>query len=77
VREVVFLEVLTHVCELMTDPFGNYLCQRLLDVCTDTQRVCLLQRVAQDLVPISLNIHGTRVVQKIIEVMNTHSEVRA
>jgi hypothetical protein len=29
----VFSELLEHVTELMTDPFGNYLVQKLLDRC--------------------------------------------
>ncbi|KAI9445526.1 ARM repeat-containing protein [Lactarius indigo] len=41
-------------------PFGNYLCQKLLEYSTDEQRNIICESVAQDLVNISLNMHGTR-----------------
>jgi len=65
--EAIFSEVMEHMVELMTDPFGNYLCQKLLDCCNRQQRAQIVQRVAPHLVSISLNIHGTRAAQKLIE----------
>ncbi|KAJ7754138.1 armadillo-type protein [Mycena olivaceomarginata] len=44
---------------IMTDPFGNYLCQKLLEYSTDEQRNVICDSIAQDLVNISLNMHGT------------------
>ena len=41
--EVIFSEVMEHMVELMTDPFGNYLCQKLLDCCTREQRAIIVQ----------------------------------
>lgn len=32
-------EVLEHLVELMMDPFGNYLVQKLLDRCSEEQRL--------------------------------------
>ncbi|KAL1916692.1 uncharacterized protein VTP21DRAFT_5396 [Calcarisporiella thermophila] len=65
--EMIFGEVKEHFVELMTDPFGNYLCQKLIEYCTEEQRTALIQTVSSDLVPISLNMHGTRAVQRLIE----------
>lgn len=75
VFDVIYVEVFTHINELQTDPFGNYLCQKLLDYASDSERLAMVQAVSRDLVAISLNIHGTRVVQKMLEVMSTHEEV--
>lgn len=36
---VVFQEALQHLVPLMTDPFGNYLVQKLLDRCSEEQRL--------------------------------------
>lgn len=36
---IVFPEVLDNLIELMTDPFGNYLTQKLLDRCSEEQRL--------------------------------------
>lgn len=58
------------------DPFGNYLCQKLLDYCNDEQRTIIVETVAKDLVGISLNMHGTRAVQKMIESLSTSRQVR-
>ena len=35
----VFEEVLENIVELMVDPFGNYLVQKLLDRCSEQQRL--------------------------------------
>lgn len=72
---LVFEEVYDHIAELMTDPFGNYLCQKLIEVCTEAQRSAIIHRIAPDLVHISLNLHGTRAVQKLIEYLTTESQV--
>lgn len=53
------------------DPFGNYLCQKLLEYSTDEQRNVICESVAQDLVNISLNMHGTRAVQKMIDFLSS------
>lgn len=60
---------------LVLDPFGNYLCQKLLEYSTDDQRNVICESVAQDLVNISLNMHGTRAVQKMIDFLSTRRQV--
>lgn len=64
---MIFRETFGHFPELMTDPFGNYLCQKLLEYSTDEQRSAMIETVATDLVGISLNMHGTRAVQKMVD----------
>ena len=58
----------------LIDPFGNYLCQKLLEYSTDEQRNVICESVAQDLVNISLNMHGTRAVQKMIDFLSTRRQ---
>ena len=58
------------------DPFGNYLCQKLLEHCDDQKRLRIVQTVAPDLVNISLNMHGTRAVQKMLEFLSTAEQIR-
>jgi Pumilio-family RNA binding repeat len=41
------------------DPFGNYLCQKLLEYSTDEQRNVICESVAQDPVNISFNAHAS------------------
>lgn len=58
------------------DPFGNYLCQKLLEFCNDEQKYQIVKRVSPDLVEIAKNMHGTRAVQKMIECLSSPPQVR-
>ncbi|XP_054804103.1 uncharacterized protein LOC129307233 [Prosopis cineraria] len=76
--QVIFSEIIEHVVELMMNPFGNYLMQKLLDVCTEEQRMQILLMITKEpgqLVRISLNTHGTRVIQKLIETLKTKQQI--
>jgi hypothetical protein len=64
---LVFTECLPHFVDLMMDPFGNYLCQKLFEHCDQMQRLELIRQSAAQLAQVSLNPHGTRVVQKMVE----------
>ncbi|KAJ4874513.1 hypothetical protein Rs2_39531 [Raphanus sativus] len=75
---IIFNEVISHVVELMMDPFGNYLMQKLLDVCTEEQRTQIVLVATAEpgqLIRISLNAYGTRVVQRLVETIRTGKQV--
>uniref|UniRef100_A0A0D3D7F7 PUM-HD domain-containing protein n=1 Tax=Brassica oleracea var. oleracea TaxID=109376 RepID=A0A0D3D7F7_BRAOL len=75
---IIFNEVIPHVVEVMTDPFGNYLMQKILDVCNEEQRMQIILIVTAQpgwLVQISLNTYGTRVVQRLVETVKTKKQV--
>ncbi|KAJ0231139.1 putative pumilio 7 [Hirschfeldia incana] len=75
---VIFNEVIPHVVELMMDPFGNYLMQKLLDVCNEEQRTQIVLVATAEpgqLIRISLNAYGTRVVQRLVETIKTGKQV--
>ncbi|CAD6267821.1 unnamed protein product [Miscanthus lutarioriparius] len=74
----VFDGVIEHIDELMVDPFGNYLIQKLLEQCNDNQKMHILYEITKipgQLVKVACNMHGTRVVQKVIETVSTSNEV--
>eukprot|EP00268_Persea_americana_P059224 TRINITY_DN7245_c0_g1_i1.p1 TRINITY_DN7245_c0_g1~~TRINITY_DN7245_c0_g1_i1.p1 ORF type:complete len:811 (-),score=137.71 TRINITY_DN7245_c0_g1_i1:311-2743(-) len=76
--QMIFNEIIDHAIELMMNPFGNYLMQKLLDVCTEEQRMQLILVVTQipgELVKISLNMHGTRAVQKLIDTLKIQRQI--
>ncbi|XP_022768330.1 putative pumilio homolog 7, chloroplastic isoform X2 [Durio zibethinus] len=76
--QIIFNEVIDNIVELMMHPFGNYLVQKLLDVCTEEQRlqiVLMVTKEAGQLVRISLNTYGTRVVQKLIETLKSRQQI--
>ncbi|KAL9306995.1 putative pumilio 8 [Arabidopsis thaliana] len=75
---IIFIEVIPHVVELMMDPFGNYLMQKLLDVCNEEQRTQIILMVTSEpgqLIRISLNAYGTRVVQRLVESIKTRKQI--
>ncbi|EGE03881.1 RNA-binding protein [Trichophyton equinum CBS 127.97] len=74
--QIIFRETQIHVVELMTDPFGNYLCQKLLEFTNDEQRTGLINIAAPHLVQIALNQHGTRALQKMIEFISTPEQIQ-
>ncbi|XP_058080699.1 putative pumilio homolog 8, chloroplastic [Magnolia sinica] len=70
----IFLELKDHLSELMVDPFGNYLIQKLAEFCNDEQRlemVFALTENEHELSSICLDTHGTRAVQKLLEHLTT------
>ncbi|KAG8694993.1 hypothetical protein FRC08_008124 [Ceratobasidium sp. 394] len=73
-RDIIFHETFGLLANLMTDPFGNYLCQRLFQYSTDEQRTAICESIAHDLVGISLDMHGTRALQKIISFLPTRRQ---
>ena len=73
--DLVFDATHTDVVSLSMDPFGNYLVQKLLQYGTPEQRMTLVQGAASSLITIALNVHGTRVVQKMIEVADTDAQL--
>lgn len=72
---VIYNEIHTHFVDLMTDPFGNYLCQKLLERCDDSQRTSIVDVIAPEFLKICLSMHGTRAVQKLIEFLSTKRQV--
>ncbi|KAL0911039.1 hypothetical protein M5K25_019142 [Dendrobium thyrsiflorum] len=74
----IFSEIIFHITELMTDPFGNYLIQKLLEVCNEEKMMFILKVVTRnndELIRISCDMHGTRAVQKIIETVRTPEQI--
>lgn len=67
----IFNELSPHFAELMTDPFGNYLSQKLVECASGAQRVLLLHNAFSRLSSIAHDSHGTRATQKIIDYITT------
>jgi len=66
--EMILAEVQSRLSTLMMDPFGNYLFQKLVEKATADQRQIMLELVRSNMIAAALNLHGTRSVQKFIEV---------
>lgn len=73
-RSIILEEVFTSMNTLVIDPFGHHLVLRILDFVKYEDRKRILIQLQEDLVAISLNVHGTRVVQKLLECMENSDE---
>ncbi|XP_020575654.1 putative pumilio homolog 8, chloroplastic isoform X2 [Phalaenopsis equestris] len=76
--DFIFYGVIDHVLELTENPFGNYLMQKLLEICSMEQRMKIIRKLTSqpsELIRISLNTHGTRTVQKLIDTLKTREEI--
>eukprot|EP01083_Nonionella_stella_P064045 166588_1 len=70
----IFEEIYSAFPLLMTDLFGNYLCQKVLSRCTPEQVLLILQKLAPDMSSVSCNRQGTRVMQKLIQSASTQEQ---
>ena len=63
--------ILPYILPLVKDPFGNYLIQKLCKTLDDQQIKMILEKMAPTILDIGANSHGTRVIQQIINYLNT------
>ncbi|KAE9588387.1 putative pumilio domain-containing protein [Lupinus albus] len=73
----IFMELINNVMELMMDPFGNYVFQKLVEICSEQQRTHIILVVTNSdfhFVNMCLDIHGTRAVQKLLEHVSTQEQ---
>lgn len=67
---IIFEQVHPMFYELIIDPFGNYLIQKLIDYCDEDNLNLILETLQYNLFLISINQHGTRALQKVIDRMS-------
>ena len=60
--------------ELMIDPYGNYMCQTLVQSCSASQRLKLLTGMKTSMIMISCNPRGTHALQNLIALSNLAEE---
>ncbi|KAG7557102.1 Pumilio RNA-binding repeat [Arabidopsis suecica] len=65
----IFDNLISHVCELMIDPFGHRVFEKLMEKCTDEQITRVLDIVLQQplqFVRLCVHSHGTRAIQDLM-----------
>ena len=55
------------LADVMTNQFGNYLCQKIIEAADPEILQAVVAQILPRLVDVSLNIHGTRAVQTLID----------
>ena len=63
------LTMLDILPQVMTNQFGNYLCQKIIEVCQVKNLKQFVDAVLPSIVEISMDIHGTRAIQTLVEVL--------
>lgn len=75
--QIIYGETFDYLADLMVDPFGNYLCQKLVEKIDPSRRSEIILSVAPSLATIAMNMHGTRAVQKVIELVSSPDDIHA
>lgn len=60
-------QIMPIMTDVMINQFGNYLCQKIIEGADANTLSIIINTISNQLVFISLNIHGTRAVQTLIE----------
>lgn len=75
VRDLIFENVNNFFLDLILDPFGNYLIQKLCDYLTTDQKTAMIKDIYPSVFQISINQYGTRSLQKIIDTVETQEHI--
>jgi pumilio RNA-binding family len=61
------------LAEVMSNQFGNYLCQKIIEVSKEHDLRLIVNTISTHIFDISTSIHGTRAMQTLAEVLSQHS----
>ncbi|KAH3660343.1 hypothetical protein OGAPHI_006929 [Ogataea philodendri] len=75
-HSLIFNGVYLHSAELMMDPFGNYLIQKLILNASVAELRLILTNIAPLIDTICRNQHGTRACQKLIDCLSTNAHYK-
>lgn len=53
----------------MANQFGNYLCQKIIEVCSPRDLLTVVNSIQTSVAVISASAHGTRAMQTLVEVI--------
>ncbi|PRQ27794.1 putative armadillo-like helical protein [Rosa chinensis] len=76
--DMIFEEVVDHVAHLILDPYGNYVVQKLVEVCSEEQRTQILLRWTKNpfhFITLCLHSRGTRSVLKLLKKITTREQI--
>ncbi|CAR23341.1 Mpt5p [Lachancea thermotolerans CBS 6340] len=75
VRDLMYRHIKPYFLDLILDPFGNYLIQKLCEYLTTDQKTQLVESIYPHVFQISINQYGTRSLQKVIDTVDTDAQV--
>lgn len=75
-REQLFQQIFPHVESLITDVFGNYVIQKILELGTSEQKLKIYGCIKKRVTEYSHHVYGCRVIQKVLEEFKTNEEIQ-
>lgn len=75
VRDLMFEQIKPYFINLLLDPFGNYLIQKVCEYLTVDQKTFLINSIYPHVFKISINQYGTRSLQKIIDTVDNEAQI--
>lgn len=74
-NEYLYQEMVNKITDFMYDAFGNYLIQKILENISDEKKKEIIRIIEPEFLDLGCSPHGTRVIQKIIEVITHNKEL--
>lgn len=63
---MILRKIMAHLDEIIQDPYGNYAIQHAIDVYGESVCACIIDRVLQKIVQLSIHKYSSNVVEKCI-----------
>ncbi|KAJ3325561.1 hypothetical protein HDV06_003331 [Boothiomyces sp. JEL0866] len=75
--ELIYYEVIDEARELCSDYIGNVVIQKLMEKCSDPQRLRLIENISPRMASLGIHKNGTWAIQKIIDCAKTSPQIDA
>ncbi|KAJ3269661.1 hypothetical protein HDV01_001133 [Terramyces sp. JEL0728] len=75
--EMIYYEVIDEAIELCSDYIGNVVIQKLMEKCSDPQRLRLIENISPRMASLGIHKNGTWAIQKIIDCAKTTAQIDA
>ena len=72
--DLILEKIKDNFSDLMTDTYGNYFCQKIIQSCSAEQRIFILKNLKKVFTSISCHPSGTHAIQTLIEIINMPGE---
>ena len=76
IKTLLILKIGKNLGKIMIDTYGNYFCQKMFQICSNKQRILILEYIQNEFIEISKSVSGTHVIQAILGLIDTEDEIK-
>ena len=76
IKTLLILKIGKNLGKIMVDTYGNYFCQKMFQICSNEQRILILEYIQNEFIEISKSASGTHVIQAILGLISTEDEIK-